>query len=202
MILYVSILLSTLLLFGRSQVLQINCSNADNRFIDNPTPATCADYILQYLESYTGNTPNNPPNGLPSQGYDSSQIPYPQINDGPSQFNQGNGRGINVYALVELVDMVNFDTSQSIVVVNVNINLLWSDFRLAWNTSLTPNIYYVDIDPNYIWTPDITLYNQASGSTIVDSPAQLFPTGMVWLRRQAYLIYNCEFELKVTSSFS
>ena len=199
MILYVLILLiSTLLQHGSSQVLQINCSNADNRFT-YPTPTTCEDYILQYLESYTGNSPNNPAKDLPDQGYDSSQIPFPSLKSGPSMFNQGNGRGINVYALVELVDMVDIDTSQEIVVVNLNLALLWSDYRLAWNSSLAPGIHHVYIDPNYIWTPDITLYNQASGSTILDSPVLLDRNGTAWLRRQAYLIYNCEFELQVHS---
>lgn len=198
MIVLILIVLLSIVIHNHCQVLQINCSNADNRFIDQSV-ATCADYILQYLNSYTtGISVDNPPNGLPNQGYDPEQIPLSPSNSGPTMFNQGNGAGINVYALIELVDMVSIDTSQGVVVVNVDINLLWSDFRLAWNSSLTPNIPYIYIDSSSIWTPDITLYNQAAGSTIQDAPIQLSSTGMAWFRRQSTLIFNCNFQLKVS----
>lgn len=128
-----------------SNVLQINCSNADNRF---NSPAMCGDYILQYIQSYTGNGPDNPSDNLPLQGYDTTQFPYPPNGTLPGQFNQGNGEGIIVYIAIEVINFVGIDTSTGVVTTYVNFILLWNDFRLAWNASLSEEVagvYYVYI---------------------------------------------------------
>ena len=84
---------------------------------------------------------------------------------------------------LELVDMVDIDTSSGLVYLNLNIDLRWVDYRLAWNTTLTNGISNVYFDSSFMWIPDITLYNQASGSNILDAPVILYSNGNCWLSR-------------------
>jgi len=184
----------------------------------------CRDYVLEYLEGYVGYLQNaNIPPGLPVQGYVKEQIPKPPAklysdtsakfnrdsflqsstsNEYPSESNgnsyikrdkQGN-IGLNVYMNLELVDLVGIDDTFGYVYANVNLDLFWLDYRLSWNTTLAP-VYGVYIDPSIIWTPDITLYNQADGSTIKDVPLLLSHDGSVWSSRQGYLVYNCDLNM-------
>jgi hypothetical protein len=90
--------------------------------------------------------------------------------------------------------MVGIDTANGLVYLNVNLDIYWFDYRLAWNTTLAP-VYQVYIDSSYLWVPDITLYNQADGSTIVDVPVLLSHDGSVWSSRQGYLVYNCDLNM-------
>ena len=177
------------------KVLQINCTEAVEAY-NNPSYTACADYIVDYIKAYAGVTPNNPMTAFPTQSYDADTIPIPPFNTESNTFYQGNKLGINVYALIELESLVGIDTDEGTVTATININLLWNDFRLAWNSSLTPYVSMVNIDSDVIWTPDITLFNQAAGSMIVDAPVQLASNGVCWLRRQGYVTFTCGFALK------
>jgi len=184
---------------------QIDCETylENNAYYgDNYYSTGCHDYVLEYLEAYLGILQNsNVPSNLPDQGYNQKQIPIPPsalYYDPPTTFH-GNSYindylGLNVYINVELVDMVGIDTANGLVYLNINLDIFWFDYRLAWNTTLAP-VYQVYIDSSYLWLPDITLYNQADGSSVLDAPAILFASGDLWLSRQAYLIYNCNLDL-------
>ena len=187
------VLILLVLISNSIQVLQINCTNHESSY----TYTTCRDYILTYLQCYTGNIQSIPEQqGYPQQGYNLQQIPSaPFYYDDDHAYIQNSG-GLKVYMASELVDMIDIDTDTGLVYININIDIYWNDYRLAWNQSLTQGLSYIYINSNYIWVPDITLYNQADGSTILDAPVILSSNGNAWLSRQAYLIYNCNLNLE------
>jgi hypothetical protein len=169
-------------------LLQIDCQgNSANDY------TACQQFIQTYLQSYTGNI-QNVPAGCPPQGYNQQQIPFVSNHYDDDHYVQ-NGGGLRVYMSLELVDMVDIDTSSGLVYLNLNIDLRWFDYRLAWNDSLANGISNVYFDSKFMWIPDITLYNQASGSNILDAPVILYSSGNCWLSRQAYIIYDCNMGL-------
>ena len=166
-------------------LLQIDCQS-------NNDSTACQQFTLTYLQSYTGNI-QNVPAGCPPQGYNQQQMPVLSNHNEDDQYIQ-NGGGLKVYMSLELVNMVNIDTSGGLIYLNLNIDLWWTDYRLAWNQSLN-GVGSVNFYSSYMWIPDITLYNQADGSNILDAPVILSSNGDCWLSRQAYIVYDCNMYL-------
>jgi hypothetical protein len=75
------------------------------------------------------------------------------------------------------------------------MTLLWKDYRFQWNMNYA-NVSSTFVDMNWIWIPDVTLYNAAGDSNIIDAPAQVYHDGSVRLRRLAFLSAYCGMNIK------
>jgi len=134
------------------------------------------------MQGATGN-----PADMPNQSYNNFQIPYnfdPLVELHP------------VYIEMELSDLVNIDTQNGIIYITAYMTLLWMDKRFTWDLKSNNNVTKTFVDMNWIWIPDVTLYNDAGDSNIVDSSAMIFYNGQVQLRRIAFLSSYCEMNIK------
>lgn len=148
----------------------------------------CQQYIKDFIMAYTGNMEGSAtiPKGMPNQSYNRLQIPYtgdPLTQNPP------------VYVELELSDLVNLDTQNGVIYITAYITLLWRDERFQWDLKYA-NVSKSYVDMNWIWIPDITLYNKAGDSNIVEAPALLFNDGSVKLRRIAFFSAYCAMDIE------
>lgn len=129
---------------------------------------------------------NTIPADMPIQSYNRLQIPYNY--DPITEMHP-------VYIELELSDLVNLDTQDGVIYVTAYMTLLWKDYRFQWDMKYA-NVSSSFVDMNFIWIPDITLYNQAGDSKIMDAPAQIYHDGSVRLRRIAFLSAYCGVNIK------
>lgn len=77
------------------------------------------------------------------------------------------------------------------------MKLTWKDTVLKWDPMLTPGAYVVNVDPEWLWTPELSLYNAVGLFTQMDtSNAILYFDGTVTWSRTVDFTYLCHFELK------
>lgn len=172
--------------------LPINCGNNTN----TNSYITCSAYIENYIEAFTGNFQGNYNNNddvpmLPlNAGYSSLQIPAGYAENGEIT-------PLIVYMSLQLDALQYIDTEDGIVSITSNIDIWWYDYRLSWNNSLNFQVDYVYIEPNWIWSPDINLFNQADGTNFPSLPLKLHSDGLVHLSTKAYLKAYCALQVMI-----
>ena len=166
----------------------VNCN-----YTKTNTPVTCGGFLINYIQSLTGNLQaskigsdeDDGPKLPLDAGYSRLQIPAKYSTDGTAE------APLYVYMALQLDTFQYIDTQNGIISINANIDLWWYDYRLNWNKTKTDGIDNVYVDSTWIWTPDITLFNQADGNLIPPQPLKLYNTGLVHASTKGYLKATC-----------
>uniref|UniRef100_A0A914BW61 Uncharacterized protein n=1 Tax=Acrobeloides nanus TaxID=290746 RepID=A0A914BW61_9BILA len=66
-----------------------------------------------------------------------------------------------VYMGLTLTHIFNIDERNQVLALNVWVEQSWQDERIRWNPQEFGNITKLTVGVNYLWTPDIVLYNNA-----------------------------------------
>jgi len=164
----------------------VTCKNSTK----TNTAVTCGSYVTNYIQSLTGNLQaskvgNDDGPDLPlDAGYSSYQIPA-------RYFSNGTVEPLYVYMSLQLDTFQYIDTQNGIISIDANIDLWWYDYRLNWNNTNTHDIDCVYVESSWVWTPDITLFNQADGNSIPPKPVKLYSDGLIHLSTKGYLKATC-----------
>ena len=106
----------------------LNVSCAKSGIYD---PIACQEYILLYLQQFTGNS-NTP--GTVEQGYSSSQFPY---NVSGNSVNAFGTTQAYVSINLQVLSVSKLDIDEGTMTLRVILDMYWYDKRLIWNTSDT-----------------------------------------------------------------
>ncbi|KAE9550062.1 hypothetical protein FO519_006726 [Halicephalobus sp. NKZ332] len=68
---------------------------------------------------------------------------------------------VNVFMGLTLTHIFNIDERNQVLALNVWVEQSWNDERIHWEPSDYGNISKLTVGANYVWRPDIVLYNNA-----------------------------------------
>jgi len=68
---------------------------------------------------------------------------------------------VNVFMGLTLTHIFNIDERNQVLALNVWVEQCWNDERIRWEPSEYGNISKLTVGANYVWRPDIVLYNNA-----------------------------------------
>ncbi|XP_031561605.1 neuronal acetylcholine receptor subunit alpha-3-like [Actinia tenebrosa] len=70
---------------------------------------------------------------------------------------------------IMLNQIIDVDVVNQIMIVNVWIRMFWKNEMFKWNPEEFGGLKSINVEPSKVWVPDITLYNSASKSGMIDS---------------------------------
>ncbi len=120
------------------------------------------------------------------QTYDKNNRPVLQYN-----------KTVTVSFGLEVISLEEFDQVSEKVKFNFYKKYTWYDEYLRWNQSVF-NYEYLPLDPNFVWKPDLELYNSANSPDKVngDGILKVYHTGqMYWIVPVIY-DFSCSLNLK------
>ncbi|XP_066518765.1 neuronal acetylcholine receptor subunit alpha-2 [Hoplias malabaricus] len=110
--------------------------------------------------------------------YNKLALPVPSITD-----------VVRVHFGLSIAQIIDVDEKNQMMTTNVWVKHEWNDYKLRWNPGDYANISSVRIPAQFIWRPDIVLYNNADGDFTVTrlTKAHLFHNGQVtWVPPAIY----------------
>ena len=129
------------------------------------------------------------------------QIPKGDRSSGP--YGHLTATGTDVTVQVRFYKVFSVSEATGIMSLKVWLRLNWKDQRLAWNESLHGNVGNIKMnagnptDPSSgIWTPDLTLYNNAGAdfrSSLEPQLADVYSDGTVYWSRPGTIMGMCKF---------
>ncbi|KAM7397842.1 hypothetical protein PAMA_005936 [Pampus argenteus] len=96
---------------------------------------------------------------------------------------------VEVQIKLTLTNLISLNVKEETLTTNVWLQIQWSDYRLAWNTSDYYGIGIIRVPYNIVWLPDIVLENNIDGNFDVAYYANVLieNTGfMTWLPPAIY----------------
>ncbi|XP_055335168.1 acetylcholine receptor subunit alpha-type unc-63-like [Paramacrobiotus metropolitanus] len=71
---------------------------------------------------------------------------------------------LNVSLGLKLTQLIDVDEVNQVITTNVWVRQEWNDYKLSWDPKEYGNITVLYIPSEYMWLPDIVLYNNADGN--------------------------------------
>ncbi|KAI4884612.1 hypothetical protein NFI96_034564 [Prochilodus magdalenae] len=90
---------------------------------------------------------------------------------------------------LSIAQLIDVDEKNQMMTTNVWLKQEWNDYKLRWKPSDFDNVTSIRVPSEFIWVPDIVLYNNADGEFAVThmTKAHLFHTGKVrWVPPAIY----------------
>ncbi|KAK0428205.1 hypothetical protein QR680_010672 [Steinernema hermaphroditum] len=90
---------------------------------------------------------------------------------------------VQIYMGLTLTHIFNIDERSQVLALNVWVEQSWRDERITWNPEQYGNISKLTLPTEYVWKPDIVLYNNARDFSrgFVDTNLHILNTGdMQW----------------------
>ncbi|XP_045112919.1 neuronal acetylcholine receptor subunit alpha-7-like isoform X3 [Portunus trituberculatus] len=87
---------------------------------------------------------------------------------------QNESSAIVVKLGLTLQQIINVDEKNQILTTNVWLNFEWTDHNLIWNETEYGGVTDLRINPKYLWTPDVLMYNSAD-----EGFSSTYPTNVV-----------------------
>ncbi|TKR78147.1 hypothetical protein L596_019002 [Steinernema carpocapsae] len=90
---------------------------------------------------------------------------------------------VNIFMGLTLTHIFNIDERNQVLALNVWVEQSWRDERITWDPEGYGNISKLTLPTQYVWTPDIVLYNNARDFSrgFVDTNLHILNTGdMQW----------------------
>uniref|UniRef100_A0A3P8YGD1 Cholinergic receptor, nicotinic, alpha 4b n=1 Tax=Esox lucius TaxID=8010 RepID=A0A3P8YGD1_ESOLU len=90
---------------------------------------------------------------------------------------------------LSIAQLIDVDEKNQMMTTNVWVKQEWNDYKLRWNPEEYENVTSIRIPSEFIWRPDIVLYNNADGDFAVThlTKAHLFYDGRIkWMPPAIY----------------
>ena len=138
---------------------------------------------------------------LATSGHDTGQLPQSDRSEGP--YGHLTTAGTDVTVQVRFYKVFSVSEANGVMALKVWLRLNWKDKRLAWDKAKHGNVSYIKMkagdptDPSSgIWTPDLTLYNNAGSdfrSSLEPELADVYSDGSVFYSRPGTIEVMCKF---------
>jgi len=121
------------------------------------------------------------------------------LNDLLTKYNKGvNPDNIKLDFGMNLIDF-HVRENRNAIDNYVWLRYTWSDARLKWDSKEYGGVEVLRVNPDSIWTPDVTLYNSADPVNMVNcwtSNVLIYPTGKVLWVPPCKMTSTCQLKLK------
>ena len=98
---------------------------------------------------------------------------------------------------IEIRGLEEFNQKDETAIFNVWMTTMWYDDYLTWSPSDYNNIEYINIDNQFIWKPDVELYNSASKAKVYnmrDKVKLKYDGQLIWIRPASFA-FSCPLSL-------
>ncbi|KAM4619793.1 acetylcholine receptor subunit epsilon [Polymixia lowei] len=105
---------------------------------------------------------------------------------------------VDVQIKLTLTNLISLNEKEETLTTNVWIEIQWTDYRLAWNTSDYYGIDIVRVPCNTVWLPDIVLENNIDGKFDVAYYANVLISNTGWMYWLPPAIYRSTCAIEIT----
>lgn len=163
----------------------------------------CTSYIQKYLNEYIN----------VNQSYNRLNLPVfyphnieepptePSVLTPPDSSSIGNlyYETVECDLMITLNDLLDVDIVTGTMTISMFIDYIWVDELLSWNSSNTANNEEILIPMNWVWEPDILLYNSVAGEAMSWDTGQIYMynDGTIWYSATANVVISCSFDLNM-----
>ena len=98
---------------------------------------------------------------------------------------------------IEIRGLEEFNQKDETAIFNIWMTMMWFDDYLTWDPQNYNNIEYINIDNQFIWKPDIELYNSASKAKVYNMKDKLklkYDGQLIWVRPASFA-FSCPLSL-------
>ncbi|KAJ1122690.1 hypothetical protein NDU88_001175 [Pleurodeles waltl] len=98
---------------------------------------------------------------------------------------------------LSIAQLIDVDEKNQMMTTNVWVKQEWNDYKLRWDPLEYENVTSIRIPSEFIWRPDIVLYNNADGDFAVThlTKAHLFYDGQIKWRPPAIYKSSCSIDV-------
>uniref|UniRef100_A0A3B4UD81 Acetylcholine receptor subunit epsilon n=1 Tax=Seriola dumerili TaxID=41447 RepID=A0A3B4UD81_SERDU len=105
---------------------------------------------------------------------------------------------MDVQIKLTLTNLISLNEKEETLTTNVWIEIQWSDYRLAWNSSEYYGINVIRVPCNTVWLPDIVLENNIDGKFDVAYYANVLIDNTGWMYWLPPAIYRSTCAIEIT----
>jgi len=99
--------------------------------------------------------------------------------------------------MVTFNDLISVNIVEGTMTISMFIDYVWTDGLILWGANKTAGNEEILIPLNWVWVPDLLLYNSVDGEAMSWETGQiyLYNDGTVWYSATAVVVISCTYQL-------